>query len=212
MTKRWIYAVGIASFLGLAFASAGRAQPFNIGGFAGPVASSPEERDRMTADLMAAIVAASPSRVGRLLDMGASPNRRDKDGTLPLIAAAYYADVKVMKILLDRGSDPRGRARADAVKLLLGYGADPNAMTFSGRTPLMMAVSVPGGSSEVVRVLLAAAPKSHAAKPAAGSSSGPCLHTGDIDGTMCVYECKGGGSYKKPATEGGFCPQVVVPL
>ena len=96
MTKRWIYAVGIAPFLGLAFASAGRAQPFKIGGFAGPVATSPEERDRITAELMAAIVAASPSRVSRLLDMGASPNRRDQDGTLPLIAAAYYADVKVM--------------------------------------------------------------------------------------------------------------------
>lgn len=80
-------------------------------------------------------------------------NKLDSEGGFPLYGAAaggHYADVRQ---LLERGADPSMRTRfrwtalhwavgngfPDVVRLLLDHGADVNAVSDTGMTPLQMA-------------------------------------------------------------------------
>ena len=100
-------------------------------------------------------------------------------GASPLIRAAQSGDVALMKLLLAHGADPKlatdfgdtalsaacgigwvegvtyehsRAANAEAVKLLLDLGLDPNSANRDGRTPLMGAALK--GRSEVIQLLV----------------------------------------------------------
>jgi ankyrin repeat protein len=88
-----------------------------------------------------------------LLEKGANPNARDKDGRTRLHLAADEGRVDVVKLLLEYEADPNARGEfgrtplhvaaqwgnADIVRLLLKYGADPTVKNKDGNTPLDVA-------------------------------------------------------------------------
>jgi ankyrin repeat protein len=130
-----------------------------------------------------------------LLDKGAKPNAAVKENTLtrtiftmqwfwedgatPFIRAAQSSDTVLMKLLLDRGADPKAttvngdnaltasagigwvegvtyerspKENLEAMKMLLDLGLDPNHANVEGRTALMGAALK--GRSEVVQLLV----------------------------------------------------------
>ena len=109
---------------------------------------------------------------------GAHVNVAGRSGRAPLHSAAWYGDLEMVQVLLDYKAnvnvqDPvnwtpihyvsRGfrtqpaphnirQLFPDVARLLLEHGADPNARTNFGQTPLYLATA--DGTAEVVRVLL----------------------------------------------------------
>ena len=100
-------------------------------------------------------------------------------GATAFVRAAQSGDVKLMKLLLEHGADPKIAANSgdtalaaaagmgwvegvtyewskdenvEAVRLLLDLGLDPNSSNVDGRTPLMGAALK--GRNEVVRLLV----------------------------------------------------------
>ena len=94
-----------------------------------------------------------------------SVNVRDRLDFTPLHYAALYGNPESVRILLDRGADPKSRNKSEATpliyaavnfdktRLLVEKGADVNAQSAIGMTPLLVAVSV-HGNTETVRYLL----------------------------------------------------------
>jgi ankyrin repeat protein len=92
-------------------------------------------------------------------------NARGPGGATPFMYAALYADVAVVRELLDRGADVNARNDAGATPLmwaisdtekartLIERGADVNAKSDNGRTPLMIAAGE-AGSARTVKLLL----------------------------------------------------------
>src|SRR5262245_55888178 len=76
---------------------------------------------------------------------------RDHQGNTLLICAAAYADVRTVRLLLEKGADPnatnnagvtalmRAAGEYDKVRLLLNRGADPNKKSALGNTALLLA-------------------------------------------------------------------------
>jgi uncharacterized protein len=132
-----------------------------------------------------------------LLDSGANPNAQlsestetrtvftnqwlDEDGATAFLRASQSGDVELMRLLLERGADPKINTKlgvtplavaagigwvegvtserspeqtVEAVKLLLELGIDPNYQAETGRTALHGAAHK--GATEVVRLLVAA--------------------------------------------------------
>jgi ankyrin repeat protein len=92
-------------------------------------------------------------------------NRPGPRGSTPLMYAALYGDSRLVAEMIRAGGDPNLRNHAgatalmwavesvDTARLLLDHGADANATSGFGRTPLMIAASQ-AGSGAVVRLLL----------------------------------------------------------
>jgi ankyrin repeat protein len=92
-------------------------------------------------------------------------NARGAGGTTPLMEAALYGDVKLLAAMLDAGGDPniRNYRAASAlmwavddiakVRLLLDRGANPNASSDFGATPLVLAAASKD-SAPLVQLLL----------------------------------------------------------
>lgn len=80
----------------------------------------PDEK-ALDALLIEAITEGDAARVGRLLDQGASPNAIDNDKLTYANVPAWHRDTPVLYTACKM-------QRADIVALLLGRGADPNAM------------------------------------------------------------------------------------
>jgi ankyrin repeat protein len=108
-------------------------------------------------------------RLRELLDHDAAlANAYAPDGFLPLGLAAFFAPAATTKLLLERGATVGVAARnsmkvqalhaavaarnADAVRMLLDRGADPNARQQVGYTPLMGAASA--GRADLTDLLL----------------------------------------------------------
>ena len=108
-----------------------------------------------------------------LLNYGAVVNEKTPSGRTPLHAVSLKGDAKLVKFLLDHGAKADIHARvegmdgatplhiagsAEVAKMLLAYGADPNARTVSsiswlvGIVPLSFAIIT--GELEITRVLL----------------------------------------------------------
>lgn len=128
--------------------------------------------------------AAAVGDVGRLTEiLDAQPdavNAYSPDGFFPLGYAAYFGHPEAVRLLLTREADVGTVARnpmqvqalhsavagrnAEAVRLLLEAGADPNAEQHGGWTPLMAAEE--HGDQPVIELLIA-----HGADPASGKRS-----------------------------------------
>ncbi len=111
---------------------------------------------------------ADQPRVAKLLlDSGKlNVNKPNRFGETPLMMAVFKGDKTIFEALLERGANPNGSKNwtalhyaaasgmNDFVKKLLELGADPNAQTKAGVTPLIMAARKP--SRETVLTLLRA--------------------------------------------------------
>ena len=104
--------------------------------------------------------------LGTLLKQPANANLADDRGVTPLMNAAVAGSVEAMKLLLDRGADPRARNAFGStalmwsatdlrkIRLLLERGADVNAVSKQGRIALLVVV-MSDASAEIVRLLIA---------------------------------------------------------
>ena len=90
---------------------------------------------------------------------------RDRRGATPLMHAAAFGNLETVKLLLDAGADVNARNDFDATallwcardpekaRLLIARGANVNARSKQGRTPLMLASLLNGGSPLVALML-----------------------------------------------------------
>jgi ankyrin repeat protein len=124
-------------------------------------------------DVFEAATAGDGTRVAALVDADRSlANAVARDGYSPLGLAAFFKRRDAVKALLERGAKPSlpsrdqgftplhsavatdaGEATAEIVRLLLEAGADPNAKSHEGGTPLHSAAFT--GDLEIAEVLLA---------------------------------------------------------
>ena len=140
----------------------------------GPEAATP---------LMSAALYGDAALVKRLLALGADPDARDTAGATALMWAAPDRDK--MRLLLDAGADVNARSdagrsalvvtsgivgAADALKLLLDYGADPWPWRASEPSPLREAARANDG--EMFRLLF-----ERAGRPAGGGVSATYVRT-----------------------------------
>ena len=113
----------------------------------------------------AAIQRDAVGEVERLLESGVNPNITDAGGTPALMAATLFGSTRMAEVLLQKGADPdrTGPSGATAlmwaipdlekVRLLLARGANVNAQSETGRTPLLVAAAYPG-TAAVLRLLV----------------------------------------------------------
>ena len=126
-----------------------------------------------TLDVFEAATAGDAKRVAALVDADRSlANAVARDGYSPLGLASFFKRRDVVKVLLERDAKPSvpsrdqgftplhsavatdaGEATAEIVRLLLEAGADPNAKSNEGGTPLHSAAYT--GDLEIAELLLA---------------------------------------------------------
>jgi ankyrin repeat protein len=126
----------------------------------------PVPPDPVAARLIAALKRGDRASFAALLKAkpGAS-QKKGEGGTTPLMVAALEADPAAVQQLLDAGADANATndagatalmwavPNADKVQLLLAHGANPNAKSLDGRTPLMIAAGI-RESDRAVQMLL----------------------------------------------------------
>ena len=124
----------------------------------------------------------------------ADVNSKDERGSTPLMFAAAFGSVDGMKLLLDGGAEVNAKNAFDVtalhwcagdlakVRLLLAKGADINARSKQGRTPLIVAAAY-DGNLEVVKLLIEKG-ADMAAKD--GSGTTPLLAATDVNDTETV--------------------------
>jgi uncharacterized protein len=130
-------------------------------------------RRRPPQDIFEAATAGDASRVRELVESDhAHVNMVSADGYSPLGLAAFFKRRIVVAYLLERGADPRAASReqgftplhsavatdagasdVEIVRMLLKVGADPNARSRQGNTPVHTAAYT--GDREVLELLLA---------------------------------------------------------
>lgn len=126
---------------------------------------APAEVNSQAKALFAALRAADHKSVARLLADRSLVKIVDLHGSTPLMHAALYGDVALMRLLIDQGADVNAADKTGAtalmwaagdlgkVRLLVEHGATVDVRSEIGRTPLLIAASYLG-NAEVVRLLL----------------------------------------------------------
>jgi len=142
--------------------------------------------------LFAAIRSGSNPDVARLLNVGASPNSVDADGTPALMAATLFGGADLVKLLLDRGADPNragvGGTTAlmwavpnlEKVRLLVDHGANVNARSETDRTAFLVAASYPR-TLDVLRLLLDRGADLRAQDRAGATALALAVRSADVD-------------------------------
>lgn len=128
-------------------------------------ANASVKTDSQAQSLTAAVRAGNIQRVKALLNRGTNPNTKDANGMPLIMVAALYSDASMVQLLLDRGADPDAKNGDDATALILvagdpakaralvAKGANVNARSKQGRTPLMNAAAQ-DGAFESVKLLV----------------------------------------------------------
>jgi ankyrin repeat protein len=126
---------------------------------------------------------------------------RDSRGATPLMHAAAFGNVEILKLLLDAGADVNARNDFDATallwgardpnkaRLLIARGADVNARSRQGRTPLMLA-SLGHGESSIVALMLEKGADVNVKDKRGDTALGLAAMTGEIE-SMRLLLAKG---------------------
>ena len=105
------------------------------------------------------------NRVQALLTEGADPNSKDVNQASALMYAALYASPRVLDLLIRAGADLNYRDKNgltalawaahsyESAKVLIDAGADVNAKSNIGGTPLLTAAAYPGNTA-LLRLML----------------------------------------------------------
>src|SRR6185436_5047967 len=105
------------------------------------------------------------SAIDRAFEASPKAGGRAAGGSTPLMYAALYGDAALVKRLLRSGADPNASNAAgatalmwavphtDRMDLLVAAGADVNARSQDGRTPLLIAAGIVGAHSAVELLL-----------------------------------------------------------
>lgn len=135
-------------------------------------------QEELSGFLITAAIAGDITRANDLLDAGADVNA-NRNGSTALMWASNGGHIDIVKLLLDRGSDPNLKDEyssaalieasrfgfTEIVKLLLDHGADPNIRDNDGGGALIWAAS--NGHSDTIRLLI-----KHGADPDLADSDG----------------------------------------
>ncbi len=117
------------------------------------------------AEIYTAVRSGDRFAVESLLQQAVSPNERDANGNTLLIQSVIYANLDVLRFLIDHGADVNATNNAGAtalmraagdtakIKLLVSNGADVNARSALGNGPLILAARA-NPSADAVRLLL----------------------------------------------------------
>lgn len=144
--------------------------------------------------LLSAIQRGDVRTVRGLLKKGVDSNTVDGDGTPALMEAALYSTAEMMRALLDAGANVNSRDKSGATaliwaagdpakaELLIQKGADVNAQSGPGRTPLMVAATA-AGNAATVKLLLDKGAKVDARDNLEGI---PAVPTGGGGGTALI--------------------------
>jgi ankyrin repeat protein len=139
-------------------------------------------------------------------------NAKDRLDTTPLHYAALYGNTESVRILLDRGADPKTRNKSEATpliyaaynfdktRLLVEKGSDVNAHSTSGMTPLLVAVSV-HGNTPTVRYLIEKGADVKAVGPLGSDALQTAALKGDTEMIRLLLQ-KGADPLRKD--QGGF--------
>ena len=115
-----------------------------------------------------AVMMNKEEKVKAFIKMGANPNSRAFDGTSPLHFAIENENKKIAKLLLNNGAQidiPNEKSGAvpihlamklsvEIVKFLLKNGANPNAKSYSGMSPLHFFAISRNSTAETVKLLI----------------------------------------------------------
>src|SRR5438874_1997929 len=96
---------------------------------AAPVPGTRPDRGTLDKILLDAIRDGNRTQVQHLLQQGANANSRDEAGDTALMRAALYADVEMMRVLVESGAEVRGLGQ-DGTAPLLRTNHDPDKMRF----------------------------------------------------------------------------------
>jgi ankyrin repeat protein len=157
-----------------------------------PVARNRPDQCTLDKTLLDAIRDGDTTQVQKLLRRGANANARDEAGDTALMRAALYADVEMMRILIESGADVHVRGQdgtapllrtthdVDKMRLLLDRGAPVDDFA------MLAAASVPGPRS-TLELLLARGGNARPAGPAYTALMAAALN-GDLDKVLCLLE------------------------
>lgn len=127
-----------------------------------------EDEQKQVEELTRAVSYLKMKAIEEMLDSGVNPNLVNSEGETALYCASGWALPMLVRMLLDKGADPNGRARGGntplhapfhcmfvdvrVTRLLLSRGADPNAKNNDGYSPLHFACEI--GNVSIVQALL----------------------------------------------------------
>src|SRR5262249_55867500 len=137
-------------------------------------------------------------------------NARGPEGSTPFMYAVLYAHATTLGELLKKGADPNTRndAKATALmwastdlekpRLLLAHGAEVNARSDYGRTPLMIAAGRPGGAPIVKLLLDHGANPNPSKNPAEPAPLAQAALAGDAESMQLLPHRGAGGEESGP--------------
>ena len=139
-------------------------------------------------------------------------NQPDEYGDYPIMNAALYSSIDIMKVLLEKGADPNAKNKdgetalmwsvqdPEKIKLLISYDADVNLVAHSGNTALLIA-SVGNNQFSTIKYLV-----DHGADPLAkNKKQETCLMRAALfgDTTTASYLVRSGIEINAKDTIGG---------